>query len=115
MSLKNEQALHRISTYIESYIEPHVSGLNWHTRISGDLFKVGVPGMGTIFLFFSSMPLLLPIFVLSHRFQDWPATLILVPFFCWAIYGSLDAYCPFSKQWHLKWKLPTEGSESADD
>lgn len=106
MSLKNEQALERIGKYIRTYIELHVSGLNWEHRYRNHCqqhYQAGVHGMGTIYLFLTILPLLLPMVGLAHNTRGWPFLFLLVPLFCWSAILSYDMYAAVSKEWKLEW------------
>jgi len=92
--ITTQRAIERLGEYIGIAIEPYVPGLKWE-RIRYEFeakhpHKGGLTGPGGIYFFLSILPLLLPIYALSHYTQGWVATLILIPFFILSLYLSCD-------------------------
>lgn len=112
MTTHLQQTIQRIGSYIRVFIEPLVSGLNWenrwHIHKSQHRFPKGLRGIGSIYFFLSLLPLLLPIYIMSQRPQNWFLVFVLTPFVFWSLYLSYDIQATISSGWKWEWEPETK-------
>jgi hypothetical protein len=112
MTMHLQRTIQRIGGYIRVFIEPKVPGLNWENR--WDIHKSqhqlpkGLGGIGGIYYFLSLLPLLLPLYIISQRTQNWLLIFVLIPFIFWSLYLSYDMQAAISKGWKWRWEPETK-------
>ncbi|SRR6266508_1593535 len=96
-----QQTIQRTGAYIRVFIEPRVPGLNWENRWNVHKSQHGLPkglgGIGGIYYFLSLLPLLLPLYILSHSAQNWRFIFVLVPLLLWSLFLVMICKQPFQK------------------
>jgi hypothetical protein len=111
MTISSQQTICRIAKYIRIYIEGEDNGLQYETlwnryKENNNLAK-GLRGTGGIYVFFSFMPLLLPLLTFINKFENWILMGILLIFLTWSSYLAYDMYNAKSRGWNYEW--PDEG------
>jgi hypothetical protein len=116
MTTHLQQTIQQIGTYIRVFIEPQIPGLNWENRWtaykSQHRLPKGLGGIGSIYYFLSLLPLMLPLYIISQRIQNWFLIFVLAPFVLWSLFLSYDMHAAISKGWKSQWEPDTKKTPS---
>jgi hypothetical protein len=116
MTTHLQKTIQQIGAYIRTFIEPKVPGLNWENRWnaykSKHRFPKGLGGISSIYYFLSLLPLMLPLYIISQRVENWLLIFVLAPFVLWSLYLSYDMQAAISKGWKSQWEPDAKKTSS---